>query len=41
VEEPAAAYAQAMPQAARNACDAALALPLERIAEHLKGLGKA
>lgn len=41
VEEPAAAYAKAMPQAARNACDAALALPLERIAEHLKGLGKA
>jgi len=41
VEEPAAAYAQAMPQAARNACDAALALPLQRIAEHLKGLGKA
>mgnify|MGYP002654050084 CR=1 FL=1 len=39
VEEPAAAYAQAMPQAARNACDAALALPLEGIAEHLKGLG--
>ncbi|MFS0740033.1 chemotaxis protein CheB [Brevundimonas sp. 3P9-tot-E] len=39
VEEPAAAYAQAMPQAARNACAAAVALPLEGIAEHLKGLG--
>lgn len=39
VEEPAAAYAQAMPRAARNACTAAVALPLEGIAEHLKGLG--
>ncbi|MFB7880981.1 chemotaxis protein CheB [Brevundimonas diminuta] len=39
VEEPAVAYAQAMPQAARNACAAAVALPLEGIAEHLKGLG--
>lgn len=39
VEEPADAYAQAMPQAARRACDTALVLPLERIAEHLKGLG--
>jgi two-component system chemotaxis response regulator CheB len=27
-----------MPQAARNACAAAVALPLEGIAEHLKGL---
>lgn len=39
VEEPADAYAQAMPQAARRACNTALVLPLERIAEHLKGLG--
>ncbi len=39
VEEPAAAYAQAMPLAARKACAAARVLPLARIAQHLKGLG--
>lgn len=39
VEDPADAYASTMPEAARNACHAALVLPLERIAEHLKGPG--
>lgn len=38
VQDPAAAYARTMPQAARQACHAALVLPLERIADYLKGL---
>ncbi|MBD7940506.1 chemotaxis protein CheB [Brevundimonas guildfordensis] len=38
VQDPAAAYARTMPQAARQACNAALVLSLERIADYLKGL---
>ncbi|MEN5051240.1 MULTISPECIES: chemotaxis protein CheB [Brevundimonas] len=38
VQDPTAAYARTMPQAARQACHAALVLPLERIADYLKGL---
>ncbi len=38
VQDPAAAYARTMPQAARQACNAALVLSLDRIADYLKGL---
>ena len=38
VQDPAAAYARTMPQAARQACNTALVLPLDRIADYLKGL---
>lgn len=38
IEEPAAAYARTMPEAARRACPSAVVMPLEGIAEHLKGL---
>lgn len=38
IEEPSTAYARTMPEAARNACASAVVMPLERIAEHLKGL---
>jgi len=40
VQDPAAAYARTMPQAAYQACNAALVLPLERIADYLKGLDR-
>ena len=41
VEDPAEAYAPAMPQAALQACDGARTMSLEAIADHLLRLGAA
>lgn len=40
VQDPGCAYARAMPQAALQACQAATVMPLEGIADYLKGLDR-